>query len=107
MVFHFHGRIYTLGWAELTGLILATGNLATFVLWKLVKWWQRRSAVNARMRVRKRIEPVLQAYTVKILQYYVDNKQLPSIAELQQMQREAIGRTPEIWEIISQPRMRD
>ena len=97
MVSHF-GWLYTPGWAELIALILGGVVLLAFVLRQLVKW----SAVDER----KRIELVLQAYTFKILHHYMDNKELPGIRELQQMQREAIEHTPETWEYIPQPRMR-
>lgn len=96
--------LYPLGWARVMALIILFSALLNIVGRELVQWWherqRERSAVPARKRLGKRIEPVLQAYTVKILDYYMDNKQLPSIAELQQMQREAIEHTPVIWEII-------
>ena len=110
VVFHFHGRLYTLSWKDLILLVMLCASLAAFVLPKVVKWWhirrERRSMLDARKPVGKRIELVLQVYTVKILRYYMDNKHLPSIAELQQMQREAIENTPEIWEYIFEARVR-
>ena len=107
MVFHPYGRFYR-GWVDLIGLIISSAVLAAFVLPKVVRWWHirrvRRSMLAARKPVGKRMELVLKVYTLKILRYYTDNKHLPSIAELQQMQREAIEQTPEIWEYSSQPR---
>ena len=57
---------------------------------------------------RTKMELSLSRYTFKILGYYMEHKQLPSLQELMEMQRQTLDEPlPQLWANISRPRMRD
>lgn len=71
VVFHFHGRIHTMSWFHLVGLVLLCAVQASIVLLKLVNWWHnrrvRRSMLVSREPVGNWTALVLKVYTAKIL----------------------------------------
>ena len=57
---------------------------------------------------RTKLQIILNSYTCKILRYYMEHKDLPSIAELQEMQRQTLDEPPPTisQRLRPRPRMR-